>query len=34
MSVPVLLIEEVSRIIAEQYQRAKDILSDHASGHK
>ena len=28
-----IIDEEVSRIIAEQYQRAKDILSDHASGH-
>ena len=28
-----IIDEEVSRIIAEQYQRAKDILMEHAKGH-
>ena len=28
-----IIDEEVSRIIEEQYQRAKDILSQHADGH-
>ncbi len=28
-----IIDEEVSRIIEEQYQRAKDILSKHAEGH-
>lgn len=28
-----IIDEEVSRIIAEQYQRAKDILKEHAKGH-
>lgn len=28
-----IIDEEVSRIIAEQYQRAKDILKEHESGH-
>lgn len=28
-----MIDEEVSRIIAEQYERAKAILSEHASGH-
>lgn len=28
-----IIDEEVSRIIEEQYQRAKDILSQHAEGH-
>lgn len=29
-----IIDEEVSRIIAEQYQRAKDILMEHAKGHE
>ncbi len=29
-----IIDDEVSRIIAEQYQRAKDILMAHAAGHK
>ncbi|MEG1540075.1 MAG: ATP-dependent zinc metalloprotease FtsH, partial [Muribaculaceae bacterium] len=29
-----IIDEEVSRIIAEQYERAKEILSKHAEGHK
>lgn len=28
-----IIDDEVSRIIAEQYQRAKDILKEHAKGH-
>ena len=28
-----IIDEEVSRIIAEQYERAKKILQEHASGH-
>ena len=29
-----IIDEEVSRIISEQYERAKQILRDHADGHK
>lgn len=29
-----LIDEEVSRIIAEQYERAKQVLRDHADGHR